>query len=588
MTTTNQQTNWAQLTVAQLTVAHLFLGLILLASILLRLNQLDNIPLSPAEAEQTLTIWHFWHPTDTQLPVTGYSPFYFSATGLLTQFIHFTDATARLVPALFGIATVALAWLWRPYLGTLGTLLFALLLTTSPTHTALARTADGQSAAIFALLLFTISWLRYHHTATSRWLYLGAGALALGPTTHPLFYTGLITFALAWLAHFKIGPSLITHHQKPDHPTRRRTLLIIAAVGAASSTLFFWNLSGLGATADVGLAWLQRFQLQPDNPTIYWLNPILALARYEFVLLSLGLVALGWGVWHGRPLPSLCIYWFGLTFIFLLIQVGQMDNVAIVTIPSYLLISRMGNQLIPPAPPHLLLILVTYLTATGSIIYIHLLRLASRTRLSPADFNADQYYHILIMVIAFLLIVIGVNYAYLYHSRLPFAGLFIGVLFFLTMLSWGNSWWLGQLAFNDTRERWVENGAATAIRNLPSALTEISWMAHNDPQRLQIITDLDHPTLRWYLRDFKNTTYGHSIPPNSDAAVVLTTSQEELPLNGNYLQSKFYLEHYGLIEVQSSTPLPAQLIRWWLAHQSPHRPLVSSGTIWVRDDLISP
>ncbi|MCA9976953.1 MAG: glycosyltransferase family 39 protein, partial [Anaerolineales bacterium] len=188
----------------RLTVADGLLLLIGIAAAILRLTNLSSLPLSPTEAEAALGVWQLWQPGVTAVSI--HSPAYFTLTALLTQILGDGEAIMRLVPALFGVGIVFLPWLLRKRLGQIGMLVTSLLLAVSPLGTAAARTASGDSMALFALLLLFAAWLRYEdstgavgtETGDTRWLYVAMSALALGLTSSHLFYGGLITLLLAW------------------------------------------------------------------------------------------------------------------------------------------------------------------------------------------------------------------------------------------------------------------------------------------------------------------------------------------------------------------------------------------------------
>ena len=101
--------------ISRITVEHAIYFLIVIVAAVLRLLDLDLVPLSPSEATEALASWSFWQPDDA--PVTIASPIFFSTTVFLTQVLGFNDAVMRLVPALFGISLVILPWFLRHRLG---------------------------------------------------------------------------------------------------------------------------------------------------------------------------------------------------------------------------------------------------------------------------------------------------------------------------------------------------------------------------------------------------------------------------------------------------------------------------------------
>ncbi|MCP5096496.1 MAG: phospholipid carrier-dependent glycosyltransferase, partial [Chloroflexi bacterium] len=176
----------------------LFLTIGSIAAII-RVTDLGHLPLSPDEAAQAWAVWGFGKP-GVDVLLTG-SPAYFSMSKLLSQLFGDSDAIMRLGPALLGIGIVLLPWLWQKRLGMIGALTSSILLAASPLQTIIARTASGDSTAVFALLLLLIAIFRYRETIDKRWLYAIAAAIGLGVATTPLFYGGLVSMSMAFGIH---------------------------------------------------------------------------------------------------------------------------------------------------------------------------------------------------------------------------------------------------------------------------------------------------------------------------------------------------------------------------------------------------
>lgn len=184
------------LQLTRLTIADVVWALVIFLAGLLRFANLGRIPLSPAEAQAALPNWQFWQPGPLLLPIT--SPAYFTFTNLLFPILGDNDAVARLIPALFGLATVGLPWLLRGRLGNLGALAATVVLAFSPLLINLSRTAGGDAIAFFAITLLLVAALRFRQSGAQRWAIVLGAALGLGLASAPLFLTGLVTLAVAW------------------------------------------------------------------------------------------------------------------------------------------------------------------------------------------------------------------------------------------------------------------------------------------------------------------------------------------------------------------------------------------------------
>ena len=115
-------------------------------------------------------------------PLT-HGPFQFFGTALVFLLLGDSDYTARVLPALFGAAMVALPFFLRGYLGRAGSLIAALLIAVSPTLLYFSRFArEDIYIAFFTLALVICVW-RYLAQGGRLFLYCIAGLLALSFAT---------------------------------------------------------------------------------------------------------------------------------------------------------------------------------------------------------------------------------------------------------------------------------------------------------------------------------------------------------------------------------------------------------------------
>jgi uncharacterized protein (TIGR03663 family) len=120
-------------------------------------------------------------------PLT-HGPFQFFGTALVFVLFGDSDYTARVLPALFGAALVALPFFFRGHLGRAGALAAALLLAVSPTLLYFSRFArEDIYIAFFTLSLVICAW-RYLAQGGRLYLYFIAGLLALSFATKEVAY----------------------------------------------------------------------------------------------------------------------------------------------------------------------------------------------------------------------------------------------------------------------------------------------------------------------------------------------------------------------------------------------------------------
>ncbi len=326
---------------SQLSIADGLYFLIAAAAAVLRLIDIERIPLAPNEALEALSAWQFLQ-TGPNLFGSA-SPAYLTLTSLLMPFLGASDGTARLVPLLFGLGLVILPWFMRDRLGQVGALVTAALFAVSPLFVIISRTAGGDAIALFAILLLLIASLRLRSDGGDRWLYALAAAAGLGFASSPLFYSGLATLALAWIAQRSISPEPEPAHW-PERPRMVKAFFLGVLIMIMLSTRFFTYLPGFGAAAQILGDWLTQFSWDAGLQT--FLNPFLVLGRYEIVLLPLGIFAIFWAVWRNHPLGTLLTYWLLAGMILLLLQRGILSNALLLPLAGYLLLGLASTQLL--------------------------------------------------------------------------------------------------------------------------------------------------------------------------------------------------------------------------------------------------
>jgi uncharacterized protein (TIGR03663 family) len=90
-----------------------------------------------------------------------------------------TTITIRLIPALFGLATIGLIFMLRRRLGTVGTLSAGLMLAVSPGAVYLSRYFIHETQFVFFTLGIVVFGLRFYDTRNPTWLILASASAAL-------------------------------------------------------------------------------------------------------------------------------------------------------------------------------------------------------------------------------------------------------------------------------------------------------------------------------------------------------------------------------------------------------------------------
>ena len=520
-----------------LTVAGGLLLLVVTVAAVLRLANLGAVPLSPEEAQEAFAVWRFWQPEAGEITF-AYRPAYFTLTSLPMLMLGDGDAIMRLVPALFGVALTLLPWLWRRYLGVTGALTASLLLAVSPAATITARTAGGSAIALTAVLLLLIAWTRYLDEGHRAWLMVAFAAVGTGLASDGLFLSGVATVGAAWLAQARYGPHLSLQASTNGRRLRREHVRVAAVAGVAVflglATTFFLNLGGLGAAGGIVGAWLGRFGLPTSLLT--WVSPVLAFGRYEVAILLPGTVAIFWASWQGKPLPVFLVYWFTAGLLLSLMQPGVVENALLLAMPAALLVGHFVHDAFRvPAGRNGWAVFILLLVL-GSVAFVNFARYL---RLTPHNTAAGFG---LLAVVAVGMLVVAINFVRTWDSSAALQGTLAAVLVFLALYGWGTAWWLGQEGANDPRERWVTVGTDDDVRLLRETMIETSWQRAGAARDADILAAVEHPVLRWYLRDFRDVQMGTMTPPKAQSQMMITpATEEEPPAGSDYFGSDFGL-----------------------------------------------
>ncbi len=560
---------------------HFASGLYLLtmaAAAIMRLTELGKIPLSPVEASEALAAWQLAQPGSTALSIG--SPAYFTLTSLLFPLLGVSDTVARLVPALFGIALVSLPWLLRRQLGIAGALVCAALLAASPLNSAVSRMAGGDAIALFAALLIAVAIIRLHNRSTAIWVYTLATAVGLGLASSPLFYSGILTLAVALLIARFITRKAVWF-ARPERVTTLNGLILGALVFIGLSTRILTYPPGIGASAQLVGEWLAQFGF--DGGLQSMLAPFLVLIRYEIALLVLGLVSITWVSWRNNSRGTILVLWLLTTFGLILLQSGVLSNALLATLSGYLLIGLVSGFLLRQRPNIWTWSLTAGLLLIGAILLVNITRYL---RVSTYEQNLSNLWLGLLTLAAAALII---YYFWAMTNASLEQGIWLAALILLLAYQWGTAWHLTHHAANDPRESWVTEGTDDDLPLLLDTLQEISRQATNSDADLLLLSAVDSPLLRWYLRDFWQGVIGQTVPPDAQHEVILSRLGESDPQFGaDYVGTDFGLLRSGTVPAPESTTPVSDLLRWWLFHESTVETIEDRVVLWVRTDLVLP
>ncbi len=275
----------------------LYLLLILGAGIS-RFWNLDTRTMHYDESLHALYSWNLFKGLGYHHQPWLHGPFQFYATCLTYWLFGVTNYTVRVLPAIFGTILVGLPYFLRNYLGRLGGLLAALLLTLSPSILYYSRFARNEIYLLVWTMLLFILLCRYWNKPKNAHLYLASAVLAIIFCTKEIGY--IIVFIFGSFMLIKGIEEFRYNKQKSNSPSRfayRESFLLLVTL-----TLPLWI-----GFIKIPLQWLNinspgwPFEgIQPNN--IPWITTWIILI---FILSSIIGIFWNWKVWF----LSSVIFW---------------------------------------------------------------------------------------------------------------------------------------------------------------------------------------------------------------------------------------------------------------------------------------
>ncbi|HEX5708791.1 MAG TPA: flippase activity-associated protein Agl23 [Pyrinomonadaceae bacterium] len=211
------------------------------------------------------------------------------------------EVAVRLVPAVFGIATVALVLCLRRHLGTVGALAGAALVAVSPGAVYQSRYFIHESMFVFFALGIVVASVWYYDTGRARYLMLAAASAALMFATKETAIITAVVLLLAWgvaWSYMKLagafgwaesrraeasgGEDGATHARIPlDDPARLVILfgsafIIFLVVNLVLYSSFFKNPKGIADALAALKVWtstgVSEFHAKPWHNYLKWLG----------------------------------------------------------------------------------------------------------------------------------------------------------------------------------------------------------------------------------------------------------------------------------------------------------------------------
>jgi len=179
-----------------------YLGLALVA-VVTRFHDLGVRALHHDESLHALYSWYLYQGRGYIHDPMMHGPSLFEANALIYFLFGDTDVTARVVPALLGVAMVILPYFLRHELGQRGAMAASVLFTISPVFLYFSRFIRHDIHVAVCSMLMVIGLWGYLRTREKKYVYTAATGLTLSfATKEDTYLTGFIfvTFLVGWAA----------------------------------------------------------------------------------------------------------------------------------------------------------------------------------------------------------------------------------------------------------------------------------------------------------------------------------------------------------------------------------------------------
>lgn len=570
-----------------------YAGVFVLA-LIFRAIALGAVPLSEFEAQQALAVQHLVNPLR---PAVGgiENPITFAAMALSMRLMGFTDASARIMPMLAGLALVFTPALFRARIGRMPALIASLLLAVSPIAVGLSRQVEGTIFAVLAFVILLASIDRYLRNPQPRLLIFAGIALGIALMAD---YTTLI--AVIALIAGTLFAAFTDEDGELDFAILREfaaqvpwraPLIAMIATALVVGSLFFVSPQGLGAAADQ----LARFAqgIITRSPNSAWVG--VSMLIYEPGLLIFGLG----GIWLASQSPvawqRLLAGWGFASLVLILIYPGALPGHALWIVIPFAALAGLTLASIfalrPQAPAwaawlHGALVIAFFGMIFASLSqYLeapHMLPFAIGT---PPGQTAPSIPIDLILVGAWtvFLVVMWLFFASMWETAVAWQGLGIGLGALMLLISLGQS---GSLAFTRAHSPFEPLNrlpAQPGLRELVATIDDIGELSMGsavDPS----ISVQGEPTyaLIWALRNQADVTYSAEADPSVTTDLVITPAENIDPSLGSaYVGQDFIVVSQWLPRGMNA----GDFVKWVLYRTAPTVSTEKRVILWVREDL---
>lgn len=536
----------------------LFAAILIFAAIL-RFAGLGAVPFNEYEASQAMSALDLARSGAATL---GDQPGYVLLAGALFWLLGAGEWVARFVPAMFGLALVALPWFWRDRLGERVALVLAFLLAVDPGMVALSHMAAGHMLAVSAILIAITAW-------RAKQAVLAGVFTALAVASSPTIWYGLGAAGLVWLA---VRPTF----RKAKSDSWRPAVIAFVAALLVGGTLVFTQLQGLAAPANTLAAFLF------GTPAV----PAAGIGELAFALLGYGFPILIFGIlgairaWRSNDEMGRLFSYFTL-FALALLAINpnrQVADLAWVLLPLAVLSATFIACYLhlPEEEPSaaygealLMLLLAAFLgfslaraAGEGYVAYFE------PGPLLPT-FSPSGVVAVAVAALgALVTVLVGLGWS----VRSAAQGLIWAIALVFALFSISASTRYTRVDLNAANELWAPGPAAGDLHLMEDTLQDLSFWDQGQMAAVPVDIREESAALRWALRDYDTKVSGIS-----DVAITMATEQAATEFAAYRGQS------FALSVSRAWQGWPGNFFGWLFFRQAPTQ--AQSIILWVNAGL---
>jgi hypothetical protein len=593
--------------------AILYIAIVILA-IVIRLPDLDVIPLSASEAHEALAVHRVLHPEAAGVMLTSDNPLMFAANMVVMAIGGSENVSARAATLVLGVIVVLSPILFRRWLGPAFALILSGLLALSPVLLVASRSMSGAvwSTAVAMGIVWSVG--RFVETRRNSAAVIATCLIALlALAAEPAGILTLITMGAGLVFAVSTGD---TPDREGPEVTFRATLwdtvrawpwlsavpIALFTLIAAGTVLLFYP-PGLTTVGESLSTALRGVYTRPEGyPAAL---PLLISVLYEPLFWIFGLAGAFFVLnddpnetsrarqFVGRALIGWLVVGVGLSLVY---AGAQSAHALWLTVPLVGLSAFAIEKALAPVRDrfwqvpvwgpwlHGTAVVAILFIATINLVYVGRTILNVAPGIVPELQQQDSMKLVFVLLATVLMVITFFLVGSIWGSRAAWHGLGISLLLFFGMYSFNVGWQAAVTKVDDPREPWHINPVSRNLNLLLDTVRRASLRGTGVPDAIDIALNIpDDGPIPWLLRHYDRAYYVENLSSTINASIVIGPgTMEKPPLGAEYVGERYATYH----DWDRSSLGLVDLIPWIYNRQTRSQPLPNGTVIvWVRGDV---